>query len=679
MGGAFRFGTQVGISHNIQSTQVFGILTLNHMSIDWNNIAGTFFWYQPWDQVSSGSFRDANIQWFTGGKTNIAVNCLDRHLQTEADKIALIWEPNNPADPVLRLSYQQLHEQVCAVARALRAHGVKKGDRVCLYLPMIPELLISVLACARIGAVHTVVFAGFSAKSLRERIADSGSTLLITADVGFRGAKTVKLKSVVDEALDGVSPVKTVVVVEQAVPGNASIGISKANSYSHRPTNQQTSHGGYKEVSWNLFQDAGQNATDKPEQMDSEDPLFILYTSGSTGKPKGLLHTTGGYMVNAGHTFRLVFDYQDDDIYWCTADIGWITGHTYLVYGPLLNAATVVMFEGVPTWPDPGRFWDVIEKHSISIFYTAPTAIRALEKEGNSWPKSHDLSSLRVLGTVGEPINEEAWQWYHQVIGGGRCPVIDTWWQTETGAVMIAPVPNTVSLEHRQPKPGYAGMPLPGIEPCLVGEDGVEITDDSENGSSGNVMNDGEGALCIKKPWPSIARTIWGDHNRYMQTYLSRYPGMYCTGDGARREGGQYRITGRIDDVINVSGHRLGTAEIEDAIDEHEVVVETAVVGYPHTIKGQGICAFVICQEHQLSEKRLSQEIRSIVSEHIGPIAKPDLIVIARDLPKTRSGKIMRRILRAIAAGSTEYGDTSTLLDPTVVEELRTAYAVRGK
>lgn len=608
----------------------------------WDRIARTYHWFSPWQTTQSGTFEEGTIKWFEEGTTNLAYNCLDRHLEAHGDKTAIIWEPNLPTEKPITFSYRELHARVVQTAAALVARGIQKGDRVCLYLPMIPDLPVLMLACARIGAVHTVVFAGFSARSLHERIVDSGSKLVFTSTIARRGPKEIPLKEIVDEAVSGLD----VPVICVDTP-----------DWQQEVADAAHTDGGGQNDGVGSTNGAVLTAGAQPlAMMQSEDPLFILYTSGSTGKPKGLLHTTGGYMVNAGHTFREVFDYQPDDIYWCTADIGWITGHTYLVYGPLLQAATVVMFEGVPTYPDPARFWQIIERHRVSLFYTAPTVIRALEKEGEQWPLKHNLSSLRVLGTVGEPINEEAWYWYERIVGQGACPIVDTWWQTETGAIMISARANKT-----RPKPGYATYPLEGIEPCLMSEEGIEQTDPVA-----------EGYLCIKTPWPSMARSIWGDHQRYLQTYFEKFPGMYMTGDGARREAhGMYRITGRVDDVINVSGHRLGTAEIEDAIDEHQAVIESAVVGIPHAIKGQCIYAFVILQQTNVDADDLEDEIRQHVSKQISPIAKPEYIQFVSNLPKTRSGKIMRRILRAIAEGTEQYGDVSTLLDPALITELK--------
>jgi acetyl-CoA synthetase len=602
----------------------------------WAEIASDFKWRKKWDKVLQWDFNKPEVKWFLGGKLNITENCLDRHLPGRAKQTAIIWEPNDPKGSAQHITYEQLHREVCRTANMLKTHGVRKGDRVCVYLPMIPQLAYTILACARIGAVHSVVFAGFSARSLVDRITDAGCRIVVTADAGFRGDKTINLKAIIDEALEKCPEVSRVIL------------------YEHAKTNAQFVKG--RDVWWH---DEIAKVSDQceAEEMDAEDLLFILYTSGSTGKPKGMVHTCGGYMVYTNYTFRTVFQYQEKEIYWCTADIGWITGHSYILYGPLSAGATTVMFEGVPSWPDWGRFWQVVERHKVNIFYTAPTAIRSLEKAPLSFVERHNLSSLRVLGTVGEPINEEAWHWYHKNIGKGKCPIVDTWWQTENGGFMISPIANVTKL-----KPAFATLPLPGIQPAVMNESGLEI--------QGNNI---EGRLTIKFPWPSIARTIYGDHQRFKDTYFSTFPGKYFTGDGCRRdEDGYYRITGRVDDIIIVSGHNLGTAEIESAIDEHAAVCETAVVGFPHDIKGQGIYAFVICYDKPGDEASLRNEIKDTVSKLIGPIAKPDKIQFVSGLPKTRSGKIMRRILRKVAEGDvTNLGDTSTLLDPAVVDEIK--------
>jgi acetyl-CoA synthetase len=604
----------------------------------WASIAENFRWKQKWDTVVDWNFSTPSVRWFDGATLNITENCIDRHLAQYGDKTAFIWEPNDPKQAVRKLTYSQLSQEVNKAANMLKSLGIEKGDRVCIYMPMIPELAISVLACARIGAIHSVVFAGFSAKALNERLEDSQSKLLITTEMGVRGDKKIDLKSIVDEAVTSVSSLKKVLYYQY---GAAPLTLQKDRDV--------------------LWQDIimGMSAVCEATEMKAEDELFILYTSGSTGKPKGVVHTTGGYMVYTEYSFRNVFQYEDEDIYWCTADIGWITGHSYILYGPLLAGATVVLFEGVPTYPDAGRFWEVIEKHKVNLFYTAPTAIRALQAYPLSFVERYDLSSLKVLGSVGEPINDEAWEWYHKEIGKGKCPVVDTWWQTETGGIMIAPLAGITPL-----KPTFATLPLPGIQPCIVDAEGNELT--------GNNI---EGNLCIKFPWPSMLRTTWGDHERCRTTYFSTYKNKYFTGDGCKRdENGYYRITGRVDDVINVSGHRIGTAEVEDAINTHPHVIESAVVGYPHDIKGQGIYAYVICDEVPDSTI-LKKEILAQVTKEIGAIAKPDQIQVVSGLPKTRSGKIMRRILRKIAEGDfSNFGDTSTLLDPTVVEEI-----VKGK
>jgi acetyl-CoA synthetase len=603
----------------------------------WHEVANGFVWRKKWSTVLEWDFHKPEVKWFIGGKLNITENCLDRHLPSRADQTAIIWEPNDPSHEAKHITYKQLFESVNKTANMLKAQGVKKGDRVCIYLPMIPELAYAVLACARIGAVHSVVFAGFSAKSLSDRITDAGCKIVVTSDGAYRGEKTLNLKKIIDEALEKCPEVSTVIVKE----------------HTHSGVAMQAG----RDVWWDdELKKADSNCP--AEEMDSEDMLFILYTSGSTGRPKGMVHTCGGYMVYTNYTFRTAFQYQEGQVFWCTADIGWITGHSYILYGPLSAGATTVMFEGIPSWPDHGRFWQAIERHKVNIFYTAPTAIRSLQQAPLSFVERHDLSSLQVLGSVGEPINEEAWHWYHENIGKGKCPVIDTWWQTETGGFMITPIAHVTNL-----KPAHATLPLPGVQPAVMNESGLEI--------QGNGI---EGRLAIKFPWPSIARTIYGDHQRFRDTYFSSFLGKYFTGDGCKRdEDGYYRITGRVDDIIIVSGHNLGTAEIESAIDEHTAVCETAVVGFPHDIKGQGIYAFVICYDKPREEEKLRIEIREKVSKIIGPIAKPDKIQFVSGLPKTRSGKIMRRILRKVAEGDTSnLGDTTTLLDPGVVEEIKT-------
>jgi len=601
----------------------------------WAQIADQFLWRKKWDRVLDWNFDEPQVQWFSGAKLNITENCLDRHLTNFGNKTALIWEPNDPKEASRTFTYRELHSEVCKMSNILKIMGVRKGDRVCIYLPMIPELSFAVLACARIGAVHSVVFAGFSAHSIADRINDSQCAFVITSDGINRGAKQIPAKAVVDEALEHCTSVEKVLVVNSL---NWPVHLNKERDVLYSEL--------YKEV------------TDicEAQEMDSEDMLFILYTSGSTGKPKGVVHTCGGYMVYTGYSFANVFQYRKNEIFWCTADIGWITGHSYILYGPLLMGATTFMFEGIPTYPDPGRFWQIIDKHSIHIFYTAPTAIRSLMASGIDHVLPYNLHSLRVLGSVGEPINEEAWHWYFNHVGKGRCPVVDTWWQTETGGIMISALAGISDL-----LPAHAGLPLPGIQPVLVDAQGIEITE-----------NDVEGYLCMKFPWPSIIRTTYGDHERCRINYFATYKGLYFTGDGARRDkNGLYRIIGRVDDVINVSGHRFGTAEIENAINQNKKVIESAVIGYPHDIKGQGIYAYIILANPLESNDQVRDEIIETVSEQIGRIAKPDKIQFVSALPKTRSGKIMRRILRKIAEGElSALGDTSTLLDPTVVDEI---------
>lgn len=610
--------------------------SIQQPEVFWASVAEAFTWRKKWNKVLEWDFAKPEVKWFLGGKLNITENCIDRHLSTRAQQVAIIWESNDPHEASRHITYGELHQQVNKVANMLKAHGIGKGDRVCIYMPMIPETAFAMLACARIGAIHSVVFAGFSAGSLIDRINDSGCRMVLTSDGAYRGDKTINLKAIVDEALMKCPTVEKVIVAERL---------------GSKPAMKNGRDFWWKEEL--------SRATDvcPAEEMDAEDMLFILYTSGSTGKPKGMVHTCGGYMVYTNYTFKTAFQYREGQIYWCTADVGWITGHSYILYGPLSAGATTVMFEGVPSWPDWGRFWHVVEKHRVNIFYTAPTAIRSLEKAPLSFVQQYDLHSLQVLGTVGEPINEEAWHWYDKSIGEGRCPIIDTWWQTETGGFMISPIANVTAL-----KPAFATLPLPGVQPAVMDEQGNELT-----------SNGVEGRLTIKFPWPSMARTIYGDHQRFKDTYFSTFPGKYFTGDGCRRdEDGYYRITGRVDDIIIVSGHNMGTAEIESAIDEHSAVCETAVVGFPHDIKGQGIYAFVICYEKPREEENLRIEIREMISKSIGPIAKPDKIQFVSGLPKTRSGKIMRRILRKVAEGDTSnLGDITTLLDPAVVEEIK--------
>lgn len=611
--------------------------SINSPETFWEEIAEEhFLWKKRWDKVLSWDFTKPEIKWFEGAKLNITENCIDRHLETRGDQTAILFEPNDPNEEALHITYDALHKKVCRFANVLKSQGIKKGDRVIIYLPMIPELAISVLACARIGAIHSVVFAGFSSIALSTRINDCDAKMVITSDGSYRGAKTIDLKGIVDEALEDCKGIKSVLVAKRI---KSDIQMKEGRDHWLSP----------------LLESA--DAECPAEIMDAEDPLFILYTSGSTGKPKGMLHTTGGYMVYTAYTFKNVFQYRDGDIYWCTADIGWITGHSYIVYGPLANGATTVMFEGVPSYPDYSRFWEIVEKHKVNQFYTAPTAIRALAKQGTGFVQKHDLSSIKVLGTVGEPINEEAWNWYNDHIGKRNSPIVDTWWQTETGGMLISPIPYVTPT-----KPTFATLPLPGIIPALMDENGNEI--------SGNQV---QGRLCINHPWPSVARTIWGNHQRYKETYFTAYENRYFTGDGALRdETGYYRITGRVDDVIIVSGHNLGTAPIEDAINEHPAVAESAIVGFPHDVKGNALYGYVtlISSDNQDDDK-LRKEINQYITNQIGPIAKLDKVQFVSGLPKTRSGKIMRRILRKIASNETDnLGDISTLLNPEVVEEV---------
>ena len=601
----------------------------------WAEKAEKFSWHQKWNEILNWDFYNAKVNWFSGGKLNITENCLDRHLKENGNQIAIKWIANNPKEKNIDITYQDLYLQVCKFSNVLRNKGIVKGDRVCLYMPMVPELAIAVLACARIGAIHSVVFAGFSAKSLSDRINDAKCKALITSDGGFRGNKITPLKEIADDAMKKTPSIEFTIVLKRT---NSNIKMQEKRDF------------------WWHEEMKGSNEKCKAESMNSEDELFILYTSGSTGKPKGIVHTTAGYMIYAQYSFENVFQYKKGDIYWCTADIGWITGHSYIIYGPLLAGATTVMFEGVPTYPDPGRFWEIVQENKINVFYTAPTAIRALEAKGNQYVRKYNLDSLKVLGTVGEPINEDAWNWYFKEIGGEKCPIVDTWWQTETGGIMIS---NLAGIN--KAKPTFATLPLPGIQACIVDENGEEL---KENNSEGN--------LCIKYPWPSMARTIYGDHQRYINTYFSSFPGKYFSGDGCyKNNDGLFRITGRVDDVLIVSGHNLGTAEIESAIDEHENVCESAIVGYPHKIKGNGVFAFVICHQMPNNDEIINSEINDLISQHVSPIAKVDKFLFVEGLPKTRSGKIMRRILRKIASGeTTNLGDTSTLLDPTIVESI---------
>ncbi len=610
----------------------------------WGNIAEHFTWHKKWDKVLEWNFKEPKIEWFQGAKLNITENCIDRHLETRGEEAAIIWEPNNPEERTRVVTYNRLHKRVCQVAQMLTNLGVKKGDRVCIYMGMIPELAYAVLGCARVGAIHSVVFGGFSAQSIADRLEDAKAEFIITCDGAFRGNKDIPLKSVIDDALIGNKVVKKVIV------------------YTRTRTPVSMIKG--RDVWWEDEMEYAEHQVEKDGKvsfpavaMDAEDPLFILYTSGSTGKPKGVVHTQAGYMIWANYTFVNVFQYQPGQIHFCTADIGWITGHSYILYGPLSAGATSLMFEGIPTWPDAGRFWEIVDKHKVNIMYTAPTAIRSLMGFGLEYVNNKDLSSLKVIGSVGEPINEEAWHWYHQNIGKGKCPVVDTWWQTETGATMIS---NLAGVTPQ--KPAHATLPLPGVFPVLLDENGKEVMGNSVSGN-----------LCIKMPWPGIIRTTYGDHERCRTTYFATYENMYFTGDGCLRdEDGNYRITGRVDDVLNVSGHRIGTAEVENAINMHSGVVESAVVGYPHDIKGQGIYAYIIYDGMKMDENLARQDIIQTVSRIIGPIAKPDKIQFVKGLPKTRSGKIMRRILRKIAEGeTTNLGDTTTLLDPEVVEEIK--------
>jgi acetyl-CoA synthetase len=613
----------------------------------WAGVAEHFSWKKKWDKVLNWNFREPKIEWFAGAKLNITENCLDRHLATLGDKPAIIWEPNNPEERTRVVTYERLHKRVCQFAQVLKNNGVKKGDRVCIYMGMVPELAYAVLACARIGAIHSVIFGGFSAQSIADRLEDAKAEFIVTCDGAFRGAKDIPLKSVIDDALIGNKLVKRVIVYTRT-----RIPVSMIKG---------------RDVWWEDEMRAVTESAELPEgygemeTMDAEDPLFILYTSGSTGKPKGVVHTSGGYMVWTNYTFVNSFQYQPGQVHFCTADIGWITGHSYIVYGPLSAGATSIMFEGIPTWPDAGRFWDIVDKYKVDILYTAPTAIRSLMGFGLDPLKGKDLSSLKVLGTVGEPINEEAWHWYDDNIGKKKCPIVDTWWQTETAGVMITNLAGVTPS-----RPSWATLPMPGVQPVLVDEKGEEITEKDADGLY-------KGNLCIKAPWPGILRTTYGDHERFKTNYFSTYENMYFTGDGALRDDeGFFRITGRVDDVLNVSGHRIGTAEVENAINMHASVVESAVVGYPHDIKGQGIYAYVIVSSLRGDEQSTRQDIIQTVSRIIGPIAKPDRIQFVSGLPKTRSGKIMRRILRKIAEGETSnLGDITTLLDPGVVEEIK--------
>jgi acetyl-CoA synthetase len=612
----------------------------------WASVAQHFSWRKKWDKVLEWNFKEPNVKWFQGARLNITENCLDRHLGEIGDQPAIIWEPNDPSENSRILTYKKLHERVCQFAQVLRNNGVKKGDRVCIYMGMIPELAIAVLATARIGAIHSVIFGGFSAQSIADRLEDAQATFIVTCDGAFRGGKDIPLKSVIDDALVGNKTIKRVIVYTRT---RTAVSMIKGRDV------------WWEDEMLKVTEGAGNAVNVVAEVMDAEDPLFILYTSGSTGKPKGVVHTCAGYMVWTTYTFVNVFQYNPGDIHFCTADIGWITGHSYIVYGPLSAGATSLMFEGIPTWPDAGRFWDIVDKHKVNILYTAPTAIRSLMGFGLDPLKGKNLSSLKILGTVGEPINEEAWHWYDEHIGKKKCPIVDTWWQTETGGVLISNLAGVTPS-----KPSWATLPMPGVQPILVDENGKEVTKKDEDGLL-------KGNLCIKAPWPSILRTTYGDHERCRKNYFATYENLYFTGDGALKDdNGFYRITGRVDDVLNVSGHRIGTAEVENALNMHAGVVESAVVGYPHNIKGQGIYAYVIFSGTKKDEELTRKDILSTVSRVIGPIAKPDKIQFVNGLPKTRSGKIMRRILRKIAEGETEnLGDISTLLDPGVVEEIR--------
>ena len=610
--------------------------SLNEPDKFWSEVASNFFWKKKWDTIFTGNFEDVNYRWFDGAQLNVTENCLDRHISERGNQAAIIWEPNNPEEETIKISYTELHAKVCEFSNALQNLGVQKNDKVCLYMPMIPELVIAMLAVVRLGAVHSIVFGGFSAQSISDRIQDANCKWVITADGNYRGDKPLYLKKIMDDALINCPSVNKCIVFNRS---NFEIDM-KAN----------------RDIWWHDVI-KGCSTDHQATITEAEDPMFILYTSGSTGKPKGVLHTTAGYMVWAAYTFANVFQYKQGDVFWCTADIGWVTGHSYIVYGPLLNGATSLMFEGVPQFPDWGRWWQVIKKHNVNIFYTAPTAIRSLEAQGLKWFDGKDLSSLKTLGSVGEPINEEAWHWFDENVGRKKCPIVDTWWQTETGGILIS------SLAGVTPSiPSFATLPLPGVKPVLVDNDGKILTN-----------QEAEGNLCIEKSWPGQARTVFGDHSRFIQTYFTTFRGNYFTGDGCRRnKDGMYRITGRVDDVINVSGHRIGTAEVENAINEHPQIIESAVVGYPHSIKGQALFAFVICNDKDQTEGNLINGINEMVTKIIGAFAKPDRILIVNGLPKTRSGKIMRRILRKLAEGQIEQvGDITTLLNPEVVDEIK--------
>lgn len=629
----------------------------------WEEVASEFVWHKKHDKVLEWNFEEPKIEWFKGAKLNITENCIDRHLEKLGDKPAIIWEPNNPTEAARTFTYKSLHKHVCNFAQVLKNNGVQKGDRVCIYMGMVPELAFAVLACARIGAIHSVIFGGFSAQSIKDRVEDATASFVITCDAGYRGAKIIPLKNVVDEALQNNDTVQKVIVVNRA---NTEVQMKPNRDVWYEDEIVKTKYL-LESKDLSLIPPFG------AEVMDAEDPLFILYTSGSTGKPKGVVHTCAGYMVWATYTFVNMMQYQQGDVHFCTADVGWITGHSYILYGPLAAGATSLMFEGIPTYPDAGRFWDIVKKHNVNILYTAPTALRSLMSFGNEPLHGKDLSSLKILGTVGEPINEEAWHWYDKNIGQQKCPIVDTWWQTETGGCMITNLAGVTPS-----KPGWATLPMPGVQPVLVDEKGLIIkgseyaAERSEASPFGGGM-EGAGNLCIKYPWPGMLRTTWGDHERCKQNYFATYPNLYFTGDGALKDAaGNYRITGRVDDVLNISGHRIGTAEVENALNMHNGVVESAVVGYPHDIKGQGIYAYVIYNGNETDEKLLRVAINETITKEIGAIAKPDKIQFVAGLPKTRSGKIMRRILRKIAEGETEnLGDVTTLLDPDVVEEIK--------
>jgi acetyl-CoA synthetase len=631
-------------------------VSVNQPEEFWKSVANHFKWRKKWDKVLEWNFKEPKVEWFKGAKLNITENCVDRHLSTMGEKPAIIWEPNNPEERVRIVTYNRLHKRVCQVAQMLKNNGVKKGDRVCIYMGMVPELVYAILGCARIGAIHGVIFGGFSAQSIADRLDDAKAEYIITCDGAYRGGKDIPLKSVIDDALIGNKTVKRVIVYTRT---RTPVSMIKERDvwWEDEMERAEEELGDAPSQPLTGGEDLGWAA----EPMDAEDPLFILYTSGSTGKPKGVVHTCAGYMVWTTYTFVNVFQYKPGDIHFCTADIGWITGHSYIIYGPLSAGATSLMFEGIPTWPDAGRFWDIVDKHKVNILYTAPTAIRSLMGFGLEPLKGKDLSSLKILGTVGEPINEEAWHWYDENVGKKKCPIVDTWWQTETGGCLISNLAGVTPA-----RPSWATLPLPGIQPLLVDENGKEVTEKDENGLL-------KGNLCIKAPWPGILRTTWGDHERCRTNYFATYENLYFTGDGALKdENGFYRITGRVDDVLNVSGHRIGTAEVENAINMHAGVVESAVVGYPHDIKGQGIYAYVIYNGHHGDEELRRKDILQTITRIIGPIAKPDKIQFVTGLPKTRSGKIMRRILRKIAEGETgNLGDTTTLLDPRVVDEIK--------